>query len=85
METVNLLGVGVCAVAAGEMITVEKTSANGFFIYPKLSETCEHPRDYIYMPWGYSPWIDTAPITHRATSLLPLCVALLTVIVISRF
>lgn len=33
-------------------------SGNGFFIYTNAIEGCEHPRDYIYMPWGYSPFVD---------------------------
>ena len=75
----------LCFLSPGETITVNKVDANGFFIYPQLSETCEHPRDYIYMPWGYSPWIDAAPTTHRATLLVQLLVALLVLRYISRF
>lgn len=43
----------------GETIVVTKSS-DGFFIYTSVSETCEHPRDFIYMPWGYSPFINSA-------------------------
>jgi len=85
---VNDPNMNVCDVlflASGETVTINKIEANGFFIYPQLSETCEHPRDYIYMPWGYSPWIDTAPTTHCPASLLLMFVAALVVTVISRF
>ena len=30
----------------------------GFYIYTLQIGGCEHPRDYIYMPWGYSPFVD---------------------------
>ena len=70
---------------SGETITINKVDANGFFIYPQTGETCEHPRDYIYMPWGYSPWIDAAPTTGRPLASLLLTLALLTVTIISRF
>ena len=46
--------------AVGATITITKSESNGFFIYTTISETCEHPRDYIYMPWGYSPWINAS-------------------------
>jgi len=71
-------------VSSGETITINKADTNGFFIYPESTETCEHPRDYIYMPWGYSPWIDGAPATQSPTLLLTVLVAALTVAFISR-
>jgi len=70
---------------AGATVTVNKAESNGFFIYPEIGETCEHPRDYIYMPWGYSPWIDSAPTTRHPLSVLLLLNAVLVVTVISRF
>jgi len=75
--------VSCCFLAAGASVTINKAESNGFFIYPEQGETCEHPRDYIYMPWGYSPWVDGAPPTHLSVPLL--LAALLTVVtVISR-
>lgn len=47
------------SITTGATIVVDSAS-NGFFIYTSVAETCEHPRDYIYMPWGYSPWINRA-------------------------
>ena len=44
----------------------------GFFIYSSEGTSCEHPRDYIYMPWGYSPWISGAS-TFSVTQALLLC------------
>lgn len=47
------------SINTGANIVINEAS-NGFFIYTSVLETCEHPRDYIYMPWGYSPWINAA-------------------------
>ena len=51
---------------------------NGFFIYSTRGTECEHPRDYIYMPWGYSPWINKATSVQLSfytyLFLLSLCV-----------
>jgi len=80
-----MFAIFLCFLASGETITINKVDSNGFFIYPQLSETCEHPRDYIYMPWGYSPWIDSAPTTYSLSSLQQLIVAVLVLTVISRF
>ena len=37
---------------------------DGFYIYTNDKSGCEHPRDYIYMPWGYSPFVNRATSTH---------------------
>jgi len=71
--------------SSGETITINKADANGFFIYPQSGETCEHPRDYIYMPWGYSPWIDSAPTSRCPISSLLLMLAVSVVTIVSRF
>ena len=44
----------------GAFITIEE-GQDGFFIFTTEGTPCEHPRDYIYMPWGYSPWVSPAP------------------------
>lgn len=85
MITIIICNIGVVFSGSGETITINKVDANGFFIYPRLGETCEHPRDYIYMPWGYSPWIDSAPCTLCPTFSLLLLLILTTVTIISRF
>ena len=41
---------------------------SGFFIFTTRGASCEHPRDYIYMPWGYSPWISAATSTYIPTT-----------------
>lgn len=33
-------------------------SNEGFYIYTIKRETCELPKDYIYMPYGYNSWVD---------------------------
>jgi trehalose/maltose hydrolase-like predicted phosphorylase len=75
------------SLTAGATITIDKATSNGFFIYPSIAETCEHPRDYIYMPWGYSPWVQAAPPRFcRLTAAVKLFVLLLVVGgVVSRF
>ncbi|ESN97174.1 hypothetical protein HELRODRAFT_193290 [Helobdella robusta] len=42
--------------ANSKPIVIEQ-ALDGFFIY-SFQETCELPRDYIYMPFGYIPWAD---------------------------
>lgn len=44
----------------GAIITINDPKA-GFYMYTTTGSPCEHPRDYIYMPWGYSPFISLAP------------------------
>jgi hypothetical protein len=69
----------VC-IGTGAKVKIDKATSNGFFIYTTISETCEHPRDYIYMPWGYSPWINASPNLHSAWRVaMALAVAILTV------
>ena len=53
------------ALVSGDVIDIDNGGA-GFFIFSREGTSCEHPRDYIYMPWGYSPWISAAPGDVRA-------------------
>lgn len=39
---------------------VIEPSEVGFFIYTTSLESCEQPRDYIYMPFGYFDWVDNS-------------------------
>lgn len=43
------------SISTGARITIEGASV-GFFIYPSVGETCPHPRDYTFMPYGYGWW-----------------------------
>ncbi|ELU02128.1 hypothetical protein CAPTEDRAFT_222476 [Capitella teleta] len=45
----------------GAVEQIEKAQV-GFYIFTERISGCEHPRDYIYMPWGYSPFIDASPM-----------------------
>ena len=56
----------------GDRIDIQD-GAKGFFIFSTRGTSCEHPRDYVYMPWGYSPWIsaaNTADVTPLVLLLL---------------
>jgi trehalose/maltose hydrolase-like predicted phosphorylase len=41
----------------------------GFYIYSARAESCPHPRDYIFMPWGYSPWVSHALTVQYSLSV----------------
>jgi len=78
----------LCFLDAGETITINKVDANGFFIYPRLAVTCEHPRDNMYwpIPLPIPPFPDdSAQPTHCPTFCLMLLLALTIVTVISWF
>ena len=55
-------------VYSGSHVEIDN-AAEGFYIYTSTLEACEHPRDFIYMPWGYSPWVDAGPSVHGHTAL----------------
>jgi len=82
----NFTGATEESLTTGAMLSIDKAQSNGFYIYPSISETCEHPRDYIYMPWGYSPWVQGAPPRFSPlTSALTVTLALLVTWTLSRF
>lgn len=41
----------------GKPLVIEPSN-EGFYIYTIKRETCELPKDYIYMPYGYNSWVD---------------------------
>lgn len=53
---------------SGSYVEIDN-AAGGFFIYTSILEACEHPRDFIYMPWGYSPFVDGAGQLRQLTVL----------------
>ena len=55
--------------SVGKIITIDNPKS-GFSIYTTTGSGCEHPRDYIYMPWGYSPFISIAPFSQPPAWLL---------------
>lgn len=63
------------SLTAGAIITIEDPS-KGFFIYSISGFSCDHPLDYVYMPWGYSPFINHAPVVimHPYTVLFAITV-----------
>lgn len=38
----------------------EEDKRKGFYIFSTIGTGCEHPRDHTYMPWGYSPFINSS-------------------------
>jgi hypothetical protein len=81
----NVTGAVEESLTAGATISIDKSQSNGFFIYPKTAETCEFPRDYIYMPWGYSPWVQGAPPRFAPlTFTVTLTLTVLTAVTLSR-
>lgn len=57
--------------------TIDNPSV-GFYIYTTQSSTCDPPRDYIYMYWGYSPWVSSSSRPQPAiyglvAALISLC------------
>ena len=74
---------GYFCVFSGEVTRIDNPSA-GFYILSDVPTACPHPRDYIYMPWGYSPWISGTPPRVAASRTL-LCVFSLGVLMLRWF
>ncbi|CAD5114394.1 DgyrCDS3529 [Dimorphilus gyrociliatus] len=55
----------------------EQDKAKGFYIFSPEGTGCEHPRDYVYMPWGYSPFINSANIVRISPFYIIILVAAL--------
>jgi len=66
------------SLTTGTKIEISPASS-GFSIYPTIGETCEHPRDYIYMPWGYSPFINACTRLQAFCTVNVLLMLLITI------
>ncbi len=52
------------------MTYIVSNPKNGFYLMPASGSSCMHPRDYIFMPWGYSPWIEGASAIQTCIPLI---------------